>query len=192
MVWTSSKNSGKRSGFGRGYDSSVPASVDVQVAPVAPAMADAVRGLQLNPEQSLYVGDPAFNLANAQLDPLSEAMAVLADGCVIGFYRLDFAPNAISGRAFDASSVGVRAFLIDAREQGRGYGARAALALCEDVRRRHPQRRLLVLAVHCRNRAGVAMYRKAGFVETGELLGGGRGGPQYLMLRSLDPTVAAE
>ena len=43
------------------------------------------------------------------------------------------------------------------------------VALCDDLRRRHPQRRLLVLMVNCRNRAAVAAYRKAGFVDTGEL-----------------------
>ena len=144
-----------------------------------------MRRLQLGEGQSLYVGDPAFNLGNAQLDPLSEAMAVFAGDRVIGFYRLDFAPNAICGRAFDMPSVGVRAFLIDAREQGHGCGSRAAMAMCADVRRRHPQRRLLVLAVHCCNAAGIAIYRKAGFADTGELLGGGRAGPQHLMLRSL-------
>jgi len=158
----------------------------VHVRPVTPALADGVRTLQVDPAQAGYVGDPAFNLANAQLDLLSEAMAVLADDDVIGFYRLDFAPNAIIGRPLGVASVGVRAFLIDARRQGLGYGARAALAMCEDLRRRHPQRRLLLLAVHCRNHAGIATYRKAGFVDTGELLGGGRAGPQHLMLRSLD------
>jgi RimJ/RimL family protein N-acetyltransferase len=162
----------------------------VHVQPVTPALVDRVRGLQVAPAQAGYVGDPVFNLANAQLDPLSEAMAVLVDDEVIGFYRLDFAPNAIVGRPFHAPSVGVRAFLIDARRQGRGYGARAALAMCEDVRRRHPQRKLLVLAVHCRNRAGVATYRHAGFVVTGELLGGGRAGPQHVMLRSLADAIA--
>ncbi len=140
----------------------------------------------------MYIGDPAFNLDNAQLDPLSEGMAVFAGDRVIGFYRLDLAPNAICGRAFDVPSVGVRAFVIDAREQGHGYGIRAALALCADVRRRHPQRRLVVLAVHCSNSAGIAVYRKAGFIDTGELLGGGRAGPQHLMLRSLDTTDAAD
>ena len=162
----------------------------VHVQPVTPALVDGVRGLQIAPAQAGYVGDPTFNLANAQHDPLSEAMAVLADDDVIGFYRLDFAPNAIVGRPFDAPSVGVRAFLIDARQQGRGYGTRAARAMCDDLRRRHPQRKLLVLAVHCCNHAGVATYRNAGFVATGELLGGGRAGPQHVMLRSLADAIA--
>jgi RimJ/RimL family protein N-acetyltransferase len=169
----------------------VPAPDDVHVAPVDASRIDAVRRLQLGEGQSQYVGDPAFNLDNAQLDPLSEAMAVFAGDRVIGFYRLDFAPNAICGRGFEMPSVGVRAFLIDAREQGRGYGSRAAMAMCADMRRRHPQRRLMVLAVHCVNTAGIAAYRKAGFIDTGELLGGGRAGPQHLMLRSLDLTDGA-
>ena len=157
----------------------------VHVQPVTAALVEHVRALRVDATQAGYVGDPSFNLTHAQQDPLSEAMAVLADGDVIGFYRLDFAPNAIVGRPFAAGSVGVRAFLIDARRQGRGYGTRAALAMCDDLRRRHPQRRLLVLAVHGRNRAGVAAYRKAGFVATGEWLAGGRAGPQQLMVRSL-------
>lgn len=158
----------------------------VHVQPVTPALAEGVRGLRVKPGQAAYVGDPAFNLANAQLDPLSEAMAVLVGGDVIGFYRLDFAPNTVVGRPFDVPSIGLRAFTIDARWQGRGCGTRATLAICEDVRHRHPLRRLLLLAVHCRNHAGIATYRKAGFVGTGELLGGGRAGPQQLMLRSLE------
>ncbi|MEO6137134.1 MAG: GNAT family N-acetyltransferase [Luteimonas sp.] len=169
----------------------MPAPDDVHVAPVDASSIDAVRRLQVGEGQSLYVGDPAFNLDNAQLDPLSEAMAVFAGDRVIGFYRLDFAPNTICGRAFEMPSVGVRAFLIDAREQGHGYGSLAALAMCADVRRRHPQRRLLLLAVHCVNTAGIAAYRKAGFIDTGELLGGGRAGPQHLMLRNLDNTDMA-
>ncbi|HVR80873.1 MAG TPA: GNAT family N-acetyltransferase [Luteimonas sp.] len=160
-----------------------PATIRVQ--PVTPTLAAGVRALQVAPQQRDYVGDAAFNLAQAQTDPLSEAMAILADDHVIGFYCLDFAPNAVAGRSLGAPSVGLRAFMLDLAQQGRGYGTRAALALCDDLRRRHPQRRLLVLMVNCRNRAAVATYRKAGFVDTGEFHRGGRAGPQHLMLRGL-------
>ena len=166
-------------------------AVSVYVTPVKPSMCSAVRALQVRPGQGAYAGDAALNLASAQDDPQSEAMAVIADDGVVGFYRLDFTHNAIIGRHLGAPSVGVRAFLIDARQQGRGIGQRAAVALCEDVRRRHPDRRLLLLLVHCRNLAGIAVYRKAGFIDTGELFGGGRAGPQHLMLRSLQAAAAA-
>lgn len=178
----------KRSGFAPGY-APVMETPAVHVARVTPTLVDAVRGLQVAPLQAAYVGDPAFNLDNALQDRLSEAMAVLAGDEVIGFYRLDFAPRAITGRSQAVPSVGVRAFFIDYRHQGRGVGAAAARAMCDDLAQRHPRKRLVVLAVHCRNRAAVAVYRKAGFVDTGDWLGGGHAGPQHVMLRRLAPVV---
>ena len=180
----------KRSGFAPGY-APVMETPAVHVARVTPALVDAVRTLRVAPVQAVYVGDPAFNLANAMQDRLSEAMAVLAGDEVIGFYRLDFSPRAITGQSHPVPSVGVRAFLIDHRHQGRGVGAAAARAMCDDLARRHPRQRLAVLAVHCRNRIAVAAYRKAGFVDTGQWLAGGSAGPQHVMLRRLAPVVSS-
>ena len=157
----------------------------ITVQPVSPALADAVAALQVGPEQRDYVGDVAFNLADALRDPMSEAMAVLADATVIGFYRLDFAPAAVTGRRMEAPSVAVRAFLIDRAQQGRGYGVQAARALCADLQRRHPDRRLVILLVNNDNHAARATYRRAGFVDTGECFAGGRAGPQSLLIRAL-------
>lgn len=162
----------------------------VRVARVTPDLCDGVRALQVTGEQAAYVGDPAFNLGDALRDPRSEAMAMLCDDRIVGFYRLDFSPNAITGRPFGACSVGVRAFLVDRRQQGRGVGTQAARALCADLARRHPGRRVALLAVHGRNLAAIATYRKAGFIATGQWLGGGRAGPQQLMLRALAPVPA--
>ena len=163
-----------------------PSTTPIRVQPVTETLVADVRALQVASGQRDYVGDAAFNLEQAMADPSSEAMAILAGERVIGFYRLDFAPNAVAGRSFGAPAVGLRAFMLDVAQQGRGYGARAVVALCDDLERRHPQRRLLVLMVNCRNRAAVAAYRKAGCVDTGELHRGGRAGPQHLMLRGLN------
>lgn len=163
----------------------MPIPPAVRVQPITPALAAAVDALQVTPDQHPYVGDTAFNRTQAQDDPLSEAMAILSGDAVIGFYRLDFAPNAVAGRGFGVPSVGLRAFMLDHARQGCGDGTRAMRALCADLRQRHPRRRLLVLTVNCRNRAALAAYRKAGCVDTGELYAGGRAGPQRLMLRGL-------
>lgn len=157
----------------------------IHVAPVDADLAADVRALRVAPEQYAFVGDVTFNLIDAERDPLSEAMAVLADDDVIGFYRLDFAPNAVAGRDLGEPSLGLRGMMLDRRVQGRGYGVRAVRACIDDVRRRHPHCRLLVLAVHCGNAAALACYRRAGFVESGDTLFGGEAGPQYLMLRHL-------
>ncbi|MFD0739879.1 GNAT family N-acetyltransferase [Lysobacter koreensis] len=165
----------------------------VDVMPVGDdATARAVHALQLAPEQARYVGDIAFNLGDSLRDPMSEAMAVRVGDEVVGFYRLDFAPNAVAGRTLAEPSVGLRALVIGRAWQGRGIGAQAMAACRDDLRRRHPQRALLVLTVNCENHAGIAMYRKAGFVDTGELYHGGSAGPQHLLLLRLQPSPTTE
>ena len=161
------------------------ANPDIRVAPVTPALSAQVRALRVAPEQYSFVGDIVFNLVDAERDPRSDAMAILDGDEVIGFYRLDYAPTIVAWEPVPAS-VGLRAFMIDRSHQGRGFGTLAIAACCADLRRRHPERRLLALNVNCINRGAIRAYRKAGFVDTGELYFGGKAGPQHLMLRSLD------
>jgi len=160
----------------------------VRVEPIVDpdsSAARSVRALRVAPDQYRYVGDTAFNLGDTLRDPMSEAMAVIADNAVVGFYRLDFAPNAVVGRSLGMPSVGLRAFVIDQRQQGRGYGRMAMTACCEDLRLRHPERAILVLTVNCINAPAIAAYLKAGFTDTGELFHGGSAGPQHVMLQFL-------
>ncbi|MGO1073803.1 GNAT family N-acetyltransferase [Lysobacter sp. CA199] len=163
----------------------------MSVSVVSPMLAPAVRALQVAPEQLQFVGDTAYNLDQTRLDPNSEAMAVLAGERVVGFYRLDFSVAAIAGRPLGEPSVGLRAYVIDRREQGRGYGSAAMLACAEDLRRRYPDRRLLALTVNVRNRSAYGAYLKAGFADTGELYHGGSAGPQHLMLLRLAPSSSS-
>jgi len=158
---------------------------DLHVAPVTPERIDAVRALRVAPGQAPFVGDIGFNLDDALRDENSEAMAILVGATPVGFYRLDFAPTIVARRSIGGAGVGLRAFLLDRDWQGRGLGTRAVRACCEDLRARHPDRRLLALNVHCRNVAAINAYRKAGFVDTGELCPGGSAGPQHLMVRRL-------
>lgn len=167
----------------RPSQSASPAAVRVSV--VSPMLAPSVRTLRVAPEQLQYVGNTAYNLEQTRLDRHSEAMAVLAGERVVGFYRLDFSVDAIAGRPLGEPSVGLRAYVIDQREQGRGYGTAAMRACADDLRRRHPDRRLLALTVNVRNRSAYAVYLKAGFADTGELYHGGSAGPQHLMLLRL-------
>jgi len=164
---------------------------ELRVVRLTPALAAMAGALEVTPAQRAYVGDPAVNVIDTLRDPGSEGMAIVCGQMIIGSYRLDFSPNTITGRPYALASVGLRAFLIDRRFQHRGLGLRAALALCEDLRCRHPSRAVVLLAVHARNRAGQLTYRKAGFVDTGTWLAGGSAGPQQLMLRALAAPVVA-
>lgn len=169
----------------------MPDPTRIHVAPITPTLAAGVRALRVTPEQYSFVGDILFNLIDAEQDPRSDAMAILAGDEVVGFYRLDYAPTIVAWKPVPAS-VGLRAFLIDRKHQGHGFGARAVMACCADLRRRHPERKLLALNVNCCNRSAIRAYRKAGFVDTGELYFGGKAGPQHLMLCSLEASGMGE
>lgn len=162
----------------------MPDRPEISVVPVTPALAPAVRALRVAPDQYPYVGDVSFNLIDAERDPQSDAMAILADGAVVGFYRLDYAPTIVTCKPL-AAGIGLRAFFIDRDHQGKGLGTRAIAAACRDIQQRHPERRVLALNVNCRNIAAIRAYRNAGFVDSGELYFGGSAGPQHLMLRRL-------
>lgn len=160
-------------------------SWSVEVRPVTPASAEAVRALRADPAQYAFVGDVAFNLIDAEADPNSDAMEILADGRVVGFYRIDYAPTIVSHQHLGEACAGLRAMLIDRDRQGSGLGTSALAACCADLQRRHPRLRLLALNVNCGNWGAIRAYRKAGFVDTGELYFGGRAGPQHLFVRRL-------
>ncbi|GAA4857948.1 GNAT family N-acetyltransferase [Luteimonas vadosa] len=159
--------------------------LDLRVVPVAPSQRGAIRALRLAPGQADYVGDIGLNLDSAESDPDSEAMAILADGVVVGFYRLDHRPTAVSRRRLDGRCAVLRALVIDQDWQGRGLARQVLLSCCNDLARRHPACRLLALNVDCRNTAAARAYRGAGFVDSGELHAGGRAGPQRLLLRAV-------
>lgn len=160
-------------------------SAPPRVEPLSPLQAAAARRLRLLPAQAVYAGDIAFHVDNALQAPDSEAMAVLVDATVVGFYRLDF-PTA-RGPAAEADtrrSVTLRAFALDTAWQGRGLGLPVLTACCADLEHRHPTRDALTLTVDCANTVAVRLYRRAGFsIQT--TLPGGRAGPQYLMRRPL-------
>lgn len=178
------------------YHDAVPASAislqQIRVAPVHLVPGAGVLDLQVTAEQRAYVGDIALNVLDAHRDPLSDAMVVLAGARAIGFYRLDRAPGTVCGRELDEPTLGLRALFIDQRVQGRGYGSAAIRACCQDARERHPDRHLLLLAVHCRNRAAISTYLRAGFHDTGERLAGGDAGEQQLMLKRLRSAQPAD
>lgn len=148
--------------------------------------AEAARCLLLTATQTIYAGDIAFNVDNAMAAPDSDAMAVLLGEVVIGFYRLDYPTAAFAKQVVDRRMVILRAFALDAAWQGRGFGRPVLDACCADLARRHPERMTLALNVHAANVVAVHVYKRAGFVDSGEIVRGGRGGPQHLMLRALD------
>jgi RimJ/RimL family protein N-acetyltransferase len=158
---------------------------DIRVVPADPARYPTLLQLQVHGPQRDFVGPIAVSLADAAQCEGSQAMAILCDDEPIGFYRIEMQPRSIADRDFERPAVGLRSFFIDARWQGKGLGTLALVAVMRDLAQRHPAVRDVVLTVNLRNTPALALYRRAGFQETGGLYHGGRSGPQHVMLGAL-------
>jgi RimJ/RimL family protein N-acetyltransferase len=141
--------------------------------------------LRVQPAQQPFVGRMDALLADAQSRPTCDQMAIVLDGQVIGFYCIETRARTVAPIEFGAITLGLRGFFIDARWQGRGLGRQALRALLADLAARHPAAQVLALTVSDDNAAALALYRGAGFSDSGERYHGGPAGLQHLLLRPL-------
>jgi GNAT superfamily N-acetyltransferase len=163
----------------------MPDRAAIRVAPVSPAWRDALLALRVTVPQRDFVSDIGPSLVDAEHCPGSTPMAILHGRIPVGYYRIEADARSVTGRDFGQPALGLRSFFIDHRWQGQGLATRALHALIADLVRCHPQARLLVLLVNCRNLTALRLYLRARFVDTGELYHGGRSGPQHLLWRAL-------
>src|SRR5690349_24663910 len=98
--------------------------MEVRLAAVSPDLRERLLGLAARPEQEAFAGRLAETLPAAEADPHRTPVAILADGEPAGFFVLHRGPAA-GVLAPHARDVLLRAFLVDARFQGRGIATRA-------------------------------------------------------------------
>ena len=154
--------------------------MDVSLHPVGSDLRDRVLALGPHPEQVRFAGHPAETLPEAESDPQRQPVAILADGEPVGFCVLHRGP-APGGLAPTPRDVLLRGFFVDAAAQGRGIATRALTGLPRFVADHAPGARRIVLTVNTRNPAAIRAYRKAGFLDRGELFHGGAHGPQHIL-----------
>jgi RimJ/RimL family protein N-acetyltransferase len=123
---------------------------------------------------------PVDTLAPAERDPGQWPVAILADGDPAGFFVLH---GGVSAGRFvrPRDELLLRAFFVDAAWQGRGVGTRALARLRAFVRALDPAISRIVLTVNVENEPALHVYRRAGFVDTGERYQRPGGGPQHVM-----------
>jgi RimJ/RimL family protein N-acetyltransferase len=154
--------------------------MDVRLAPVAPELRERLLALAARPDQERFAGRLAETLPAAEADPERTPVAILAYGEPAGFFVLHRGPAA-GALAPEARDVLLRAFLVDARFQGRGIATRALAALPDFVAERLPGIHRIVLSVNVRNPVAIRTYHRAGFADTGALYHGGAAGPQHVL-----------
>jgi GNAT superfamily N-acetyltransferase len=155
----------------------------------------AVAGLELAAGQKDFVGDPLRMMLAGLAEDSRRPYVIEAGGEAVGVLTLQFGAARLAGWPDDGSAWLLRGFLIDRRRQGQGLGPAAAAKAVETAAkltaRLEGGEAGVVLSVNVRNAAGLAAYRRAGFVDYGEYLGGGSG-PQRTMYRSFEEPGSAK
>jgi GNAT superfamily N-acetyltransferase len=146
-----------------------------------------IAGLDVTEDQRAFVGDPLRMMLVALEEESRHPYAVDSNGTAVGVLTLQSGAAGLAGWADNDTAWLLRGFLIDRRLQGRGLGARAAEAAVREAAKltatQEDRQTGVVLSVNEANPAGLAAYRKAGFEDRGQYLGGGSG-PQRTMYRA--------
>ena len=133
----------------------------VSLREVTKANLPAVLRLKVAPEQERFVASNAVSIAQAYFDrDIAWFRAIYADEAPVGFLMLEDRPD--SERYF------LWRFMIDARYQGLGFGARAIALLLDHVRARPGAREIGTSCVPG-DGSPCPFYEKLGFAYTGEV-----------------------
>lgn len=133
----------------------------VRLADVTADNWEDVVDLELADDQQAMVASNAYSLAESKFSPLAQPRAVYAGRRVVGFLMYERLEE--EGRPRVAS---IYRFMIDRRQQGKGYG-RAALAAAIAEIRLDPRIRTISICYMPGNHAARRFYRSFGFLEIG-------------------------
>ena len=132
----------------------------ITLAPVTPANWRYVAGLRVAPDQRAFVAEPAYYLALCCYSEVGwSPLAICAGAAVVGF--LMWAVDADDGACW------LGGILVDAEHQGKGIGTAAVRGTIELLGREHGHRDF-ALSYLPENTRAKDVYRRLGFVETGE------------------------
>lgn len=135
----------------------------VRLEPVTPANRARLAALAVTSEQQDFVATNADSLHEADSNPACVPFAVIADGAIVGFAMYALDP--------DDGNYWIYRMMVDHRHQRRGIGR---MALGQLVQRMSalPNCPRIILGVAPSNAVARALYESAGFVPTGEIIGG--------------------
>ncbi|MFB9217383.1 GNAT family N-acetyltransferase [Vibrio sinaloensis] len=154
----------------------------IEIKPVQVMDYEKVKNLQVSDAQLQYVGtaEELLPLLNQSVT----AHGIYSGAEMVGVFLLDTGYDEDYLFA-DAGAIGVRGFLVDQSQQGRGIGTRTVLELSDYIKLNFPKAGSVFLTVNCKNPAAKKCYENGGFLDTQELYHGGSAGPQHIMKLAL-------
>ncbi|QAX30319.1 GNAT family N-acetyltransferase [Leisingera sp. NJS204] len=150
----------------------------ISLRPVPRNEFDLVSHIQVEPDQIRYSGTVAQ--AFEENEDGVDFHAILDGSRAVGFFKIDRLYHETYSFA-GPDELGLRAFMIDREEQGKGYATAAVAALTPYLAAQYPARRAVVLTVNMQNFGAIRCYCKGGFADTGGIHPHGIAGPQHIL-----------
>jgi diamine N-acetyltransferase len=133
-------------------------TLEIRLETIGDANRKAILALELADDQRSFLADNASSLREAKHDDDARPRAVVAGARVVGFLMYDASD--------DEDEAMIYRFMIDRREQGRGYGRAALAVLLDEIRALGHVRDVLVCYMP-ENEAARHLWHSAGFVDEG-------------------------
>jgi diamine N-acetyltransferase len=130
---------------------------EIRLEPIGASNRKAVLALELDQDQQDFLADNSSSLREAASDGDARPRAVVAGDRVVGFLMYD---------ASGDDEALIYRFMIDRRNQGRGYGRAALSALLKEISVLGHVRDVLVCYMP-ENEGARRLYQSAGFVDEG-------------------------
>lgn len=138
--------------------------------------------IAVGPSQERFAG--TVEEALTEREPTVDLHEVREGEEAVGLFKIDRAYHLRHDFA-QADHLGLRGVILDHNRQGRGIGTAAMTALKGYLPPAYPGKAQVWLTVNMANPPAIATYRKAGFIETGDIWPHGNAGPQMIMFMPL-------
>ena len=137
-----------------------------------------VNSLQLTDENVKFAGTVRQFLLDG--NSTTHLHVIKSNNDIVGFFKLDI-NYAASYEFCPENSIGLRSFVLDKNQQGKGLGTAAVKAIYPYLKVNYPMYQWIYLTVNCKNITAFTCYQKGGFEYINEKYLGGAAGPQFIM-----------
>ncbi|MDT8860103.1 GNAT family N-acetyltransferase [Alkalihalobacillus sp. MEB130] len=155
----------------------------IDIIPYDKSMEEEIQKYRLKDGQEMFVLHPKTAIDLCWGDEERQPFVLMISAKIVGFFILH-SGEGVRPFSKQANAVLLRAFSIDALEQGKGYAKTIMRTLPSFVSSRYPDAKELVLAVNKKNNAARSLYEDAYFHFTGRSMDG-RSGMQDIMVYQL-------
>ncbi|SEO08052.1 diamine N-acetyltransferase [Amphibacillus marinus] len=123
--------------------------------------------LTVSEAQENFVAANWYSLLEAKYEPNRLPFGIYDNEELVGFLMFSYHP---ADEYYDKDSWWIERFMLDQKQQRKGYGTKALKVAINDFKQTNPDKELRISAEPA-NDIAITLYEKQGFTKTGEYVG---------------------